>query len=474
MMRSGSGVQFVHRFGGGGHGGVEAEGEIGAAHVVVNCLRYADDFEAVFRHFVRTLQGAVAADGDERVEFEFPVIGDDVGRSIAFSFGVTRIVHVGERVVAVGGTEDGAADGEDAGDVVPFEPLAFAAHQAAKGVKETEHAPAVRVDGRLDDAAHDGVQARAVAAAGEDADALDAFHRWQNKRVCYDEPVKMKNTAILLIDCPDRKGIVAAVADFLYGNNANILHADQHQDGELGLFLMRVEWDLADFKLEISNFKSAFGPIAEKFQMRWRLELSAERPRVAIFVSQQDHCLADLLYRHESGELACEIPVIVSNHEDARRLAEFHRIPFQFIPVEQGNKADAERQQLALLREHRIDLVVLARYMQILSADFVARYPQRIINVHHSFLPAFSGARPYHRAFERGVKLIGATSHYVTETLDDGPIIEQDVVRISHRDQLEDLIQKGRDLEKMVLSRAVCWHLDHRILVYAKKTVVFD
>lgn len=284
----------------------------------------------------------------------------------------------------------------------------------------------------------------------------------------------MKNTAILLIDCPDRKGIVAAVADFLFNHNANILHADQHQDAEVGLFLMRVEWDLADFKLKISNFKSAFAPIAEKFQMRWRLELSSVRPRMAIFVSRYDHCLADLLYRHESGELACEVPVIISNHPDARRLAEFHRIPFHFIPVEADNKAEAERRQLALLEENAVDLVVLARYMQILSPEFVARYPQRIINVHHSFLPAFSGARPYHRAFERGVKLIGATSHYVTETLDEGPIIEQDVVRISHRDQLEDLIQRGRDLEKAVLSRAVRWHIEHRILVYAKKTVVFD
>lgn len=284
----------------------------------------------------------------------------------------------------------------------------------------------------------------------------------------------MKNTAILLIDCPDQKGIVASVSDFLYHHNANILHADQHQDGDLKLFLTRVEWDLTDFGLPIADFGNAFAPIAEKFQMRWRLEQSAERPRVAIFVSKYDHCLADLLYRHESGELACEVPLIISNHPDAKRLAEFHRIPLHVVAVEDGRKAEAEQRQLTLLKEHSIDLVVLARYMQILTAEFVAQYPQRIINVHHSFLPAFSGARPYHRAFERGVKLIGATSHYVTETLDEGPIIEQDVVRISHRDQLEDLIQKGRDLEKAVLSRAVRWHIEHRILVYAKKTVVFD
>ena len=284
----------------------------------------------------------------------------------------------------------------------------------------------------------------------------------------------MKNTATLLVDCPDQKGIVAGVSEFLFRHNANILHADQHQDADLGLFLTRVEWDLADFKLAPEDFAKAFAPVAERFKMRWRLELSSRRLRVAIFVSKYDHCLADLLYRHESGELACEIPIIISNHVAAKRLAEFYKIPFHFIAMEDGRKIAAEQQQLALLKEHSIDLVVLARYMQILSPEFVTQYPQRIVNVHHSFLPAFSGARPYHRAFERGVKLIGATSHYVTEVLDEGPIIEQDVVRVSHRDQLEDLIQRGRDLEKVVLSRAVRWHIEHRILVYAKKTVVFD
>jgi formyltetrahydrofolate deformylase len=284
----------------------------------------------------------------------------------------------------------------------------------------------------------------------------------------------VRNTAILLIDCPDRKGLVAAVAEFLYAHGANILHADQHQDKELGLFLMRVEWDLADFGLDADGFRSLFTPLAERFGMRWRLELSRKPARVAVFVSKYDHCLADLLYRHQSGELACDIPLVVSNHPDAQRWADFFRIPFHVLPVPPGDKAGAERRQLELLREQQIDLVVLARYMQILSAAFVAEYPQRIINVHHSFLPAFSGARPYQRAFERGVKLIGATSHYVTEGLDEGPIIEQDVLRVSHRDQLDDLIQKGRDLEKIVLSRAVRWHIEHRILVYAQKTVIFD
>lgn len=284
----------------------------------------------------------------------------------------------------------------------------------------------------------------------------------------------MKNTATLLINCPDRKGLVAAIADFLYQHDANILHADQHQDAEQNLFLMRVEWDLAGFTLDPAQFEHKFAPIAEKFRMRWQLNLSSHKPRIAIFVSKYDHCLADLLYRHQSGELACDIPLIISNHPDTRRLADFYGIPFHVVEVTKDKKAEAEARQFALLDAHGIDLIVLARYMQVVSPEFVARYPQRIINIHHSFLPAFVGAKPYHRAFERGVKLIGATSHYVTEVLDEGPIIEQDIARVSHRDQLEDLIQKGRDLEKVVLSRAVRWHVENRILLYANKTVIFD
>jgi len=284
----------------------------------------------------------------------------------------------------------------------------------------------------------------------------------------------MKNTATLLINCPDRKGLVAAIADFLYRHNANILHADQHQDAENNLFLMRVEWDLTDFAISPDNFAVQFAEIAEKFEMQWQLKLAQKRPRMAIMVSQYDHCLADLLHRHQSGELNCDIPLIVSNHKDTQRLAEFYGIPFYHVEVSKETKAQAEARQFAMFDEHAIDLIVLARYMQILSPEFVKRYPQRIINIHHSFLPAFVGARPYHRAFERGVKLIGATSHYVTEVLDEGPIIEQDIDRISHRDQVEDLIQKGRDLERMVLSRAVRWHVENRILLYANKTVIFD
>ena len=283
-----------------------------------------------------------------------------------------------------------------------------------------------------------------------------------------------KNSAILLISCPDQKGLNAAIADFIFRNNGNILHADEHQDEDLGLFLMRVEWDLADFAIPMSDFAQNFAPIAEKFGMEWSLSSSSRRPNVALFVSKYDHCLADLLYRHRSGELACEIPLIISNHPDVQSLVDFYRIPLEVVPVTKENKSEAEKRELELLAPLKIDLIVLARYMQVLSPDFIRQYPHRIINIHHSFLPAFVGGKPHHQAYQRGVKLVGATSHYVTEVLDDGPIIEQDVVRISHRDTLEDLIQKGRDLEKVVLSRAVRWHIESRILLYGNKTVIFD
>ncbi|MBV8657913.1 MAG: formyltetrahydrofolate deformylase [Burkholderiales bacterium] len=284
----------------------------------------------------------------------------------------------------------------------------------------------------------------------------------------------MKNTATLLIACPDRKGLVAAIANFLVTYNANILHADQHQDDDAALFLMRVEWDLEGFTLDMAAFDAAFAPIAERFGMTWQLQRSAVRPRMAIFVSKYDHCLVDLLHRWHTGELACDIPLIMSNHEDCRRIAEFYGISYHLVEVTKHNKAEAEARQQALLAEQGVDFIVLARYMQVLSPEFTATWPHKVINIHHSFLPAFDGAKPYHRAHARGVKLIGATSHYVTEVLDDGPIIEQDVTRISHRDTVDDLIQKGRDLERIVLSRGVRWHLDHRVLVYGNKTVVFD
>ena len=283
----------------------------------------------------------------------------------------------------------------------------------------------------------------------------------------------MKKSAILLVACPDRKGEVASIADFVYRHNGNILHADEHADEESGLFLMRVEFDPKDFDLDLADFGKHFAPVAEKFQMKWRLAQSSQRPRMIAFVSKYDHCLIDLLYRHQSGELACDIPLIISNHPDNQPLADFHKIPYAVVAITKDNKNQAEERIQALITEHKADFMVLARYMQILSNNFVNRYPQRIINIHHSFLPAFVGARPYHQAFERGVKLIGATSHYVTEVLDDGPIIEQDVVRVSHRDTVEDLIRQGRDLEKVVLSRAVRLHIESRVLVYGNKTVVF-
>jgi len=284
----------------------------------------------------------------------------------------------------------------------------------------------------------------------------------------------VKNSAILLIDSPDRKGLVAKISTFLYDHGANILHADQHRDNDAGLFFMRIEWDLDSFALDDTAFRAAFEPLAAELTLRWRVEYSRRPPRMAIFVSKYLHCLADLLHRQQSGELACRIPIIISNHDDAYALASFHGIPYRRIQVTQANKREAEAEQLALLAQHEIDLVVLARYMQVLSPELVARYLGRIINVHHSFLPAFSGAKPYQAAYRRGVKLIGATAHYVSEILDDGPIIEQDVTRISHRDQLDDLVQKGRDVERLVLSRAVRWHLDRRILLYENKTVIFD
>ena len=285
----------------------------------------------------------------------------------------------------------------------------------------------------------------------------------------------MHTSAILLISCPDRKGIVATVADFVYRHNGNILCADEHGDEESNLFLLRVEFDPADFAFDLAQFADRFAPIARDFQMDWRLAHSADRPRIAIFVSKQDHCLQDLLYRHQSGELSCEIPLIISNHPDSQRIADFHRVPYFVVPVTKENKREAEQKQIALVREHKCSLVVLARYMQVLSKEFIASLgSEHLINIHHSFLPAFVGAKPYRQAFQRGVKLIGATAHYVTQVLDDGPIIEQDVVRIYHRDTVDDLVQKGRDLEKVVLSRAVRWHAENRILLYGNKTVVFQ
>jgi len=280
--------------------------------------------------------------------------------------------------------------------------------------------------------------------------------------------------AVLLISCPDRQGIVAAVTRFIATHRGNIMDLEQHVDPEQATFLMRVEWALSGFDLEPDRFGAAFAEVATSFAMTWELRLTSQRARMAIWVSREPHCLYDLMARYRSGEWGADIPLVVSNHEVLRPLADQFGLPFHVFSVTPESKGDAEAGQLALMREHRIDTIVLARYMQIVGPTLIDAFPHRIINIHHSFLPAFHGAKPYHRAFERGVKLIGATAHYVTEVLDDGPIIEQDVTRISHRDSLEDLINKGADLEKVVLSRAVKWHLDNRVLVYANKTVVFD
>lgn len=281
-------------------------------------------------------------------------------------------------------------------------------------------------------------------------------------------------SAVLLLSCRDQKGLVAGTSEFIYRNNGNIVHADQHVDAEAGLFLQRIEWELADFNVPRDELAEAFRPIAEKFGMDWELHLTDYVPRIAIFVSKLEHCLHDLLLRHRMGEFQAEIPIVVSNHPDLRELVEAFGPEYHHIPITKETKAAQEKKQMALLEEQGIDLVVLARYMQILGENFVSQFVNRIINIHHSFLPAFPGARPYHQAHERGVKIIGATSHYATVELDQGPIIEQDVVRVSHRDSVQDLIRKGRDLEKVVLARAVSLHLRNRVLVYGNKTVVFD
>jgi formyltetrahydrofolate deformylase len=284
----------------------------------------------------------------------------------------------------------------------------------------------------------------------------------------------MKNTAVLLLSTPmplARKGVVAAISQFLIAHNGSVLHSDDHLDRGRDLFLSRLEWDLDGFDIPIGEFEHAFKPVAERFLIKYHLALTDYRPKIAILVSKYDHCLADLLYRHSTGDLVCDIVTIISNHPTAEAMADFYRVPFHLLSNPK-DKLESEREMLELLGQD-VDLIVLARYMQILGPDFVAQYLLRMINIHHSFLPAFIGAKPYHRAFERGVKLIGATSHYVTASLDEGPIIEQDVVRVSHRDTVEDMVAKGRDLEKVVLSRAVRWHLENRVLVYQNKTVVF-
>ncbi|MEG4276272.1 formyltetrahydrofolate deformylase [Microcoleus sp. MON1_C1] len=279
-------------------------------------------------------------------------------------------------------------------------------------------------------------------------------------------------TATLLIACPDRKGLVALLANFIASHNGNIIHADHHTDFTAGLFLSRLEWQLDDFDLTTEQITPAFSEIAKDLQANWQLHFSHQIRRIAVFVSRQDHCLLDLIWRQRAQEIRGEIPLIISNHQNLKPVAAQYGIDFEYIPITKDNKAIQEAQQLEIIKKYNIDLVVLAKYMQILSQDFIRKFPN-VINIHHSFLPAFVGANPYGRAYERGVKIIGATAHYVTPDLDAGPIIEQDVVRVSHRDEVSDLVRKGKDLERVVLARAVRYHLQNRVLVYGNRTVVF-
>jgi formyltetrahydrofolate deformylase len=280
--------------------------------------------------------------------------------------------------------------------------------------------------------------------------------------------------AVLLLTCPEQRGIVATVADFVYRHDGNIVDAAEHTDFETNLFLQRIEWDMEGFLIPRDDVAQAFAPIAQRFGMTCELRFSDHVPRMAVFVSRLDHCLFDLLWRQRSGELRAEVPFVLSNHDDLRPVVESFGIPFHLHPVTAATRDAEEPKILARLAAERIDFVVLARYMQVLGAPMVAAWRNRIVNIHHSFLPAFAGGRPYHMAYARGVKVIGATAHYVTEDLDEGPIIEQDVTRVSHHDSVEDMVRKGRDLERVVLARAVRLHLGNRVLVYGNRTVVFE
>lgn len=287
--------------------------------------------------------------------------------------------------------------------------------------------------------------------------------------------MQQSNSAILLIHCPDQPGLVAAVTQFIYQHNGNILELDQHVDEHRNVFFMRVEWSLHGFSLDTDTIERVFSEkIGTPYEMSWQLHFTSRDQRLAIFVSKISHCLHDILARYDSGEWDVEIPVIISNHPDLQPVAERFNIDFYHLPVSPSTKAEAEKKQLDLLDQYDIDLIVLARYMQILSPDFVQQYPARIINIHHSFLPAFPGAKPYHSAYKRGVKIIGATSHYVTEELDEGPIIEQDVIHVNHKHSIDDLVRKGRDLEKIVLARAIWHHINRKTLVFENRTIVFQ
>ncbi|MEK6476178.1 formyltetrahydrofolate deformylase [Catalinimonas sp. 4WD22] len=283
-----------------------------------------------------------------------------------------------------------------------------------------------------------------------------------------------KITAILLLSCPDRVGLVSRISHFIFERGGNILDLDEHVDTHQNIFSARVAWDMNNFSIPASKVKEAFAPLANEFDASWRLQFSGVAQRVAIFVSKYDHCLQEILWRKSMREFDFDIPLIISNHPDLEPLAKHYNISYHVFPISKENRLEQEEKEIALLKEHQIDTIVLARYMQIISPQFVAKYPNKIINIHHSFLPAFIGGNPYKKAYERGVKLIGATSHYVTAEIDEGPIIEQDIIRISHKDSVKDLVRKGRDLERLVLARALHHHSEHRILVNENKTIIFD
>ncbi|MFB3926097.1 MAG: formyltetrahydrofolate deformylase [Syntrophales bacterium] len=280
--------------------------------------------------------------------------------------------------------------------------------------------------------------------------------------------------AVLLLSCPDQKGIVASVSNFIFGHNGNIIHAAQHTTATQKVFFMRIEWELEGFNLSRDEIPHAFNMLAEKFGMKWDLRFTDILPRIAIFVSRHVHCFYDLILRHQMGELRAEIPLVISNHLELRPVAEQFGLQYHYFPITPENKRQQEAKEIEVLKKNKIDLVVLARYMQVLTGEFLEFYPNRIINIHHSFLPAFAGGDPYLQAYQRGVKIIGATSHYTTEHLDNGPIIAQDVIKISHRDSVDDMKMKGKDLERIVLAKAVRLHLEHRIIVHGSKTIVFE
>lgn len=285
---------------------------------------------------------------------------------------------------------------------------------------------------------------------------------------------KNNSTAILLLSCPDRKGLVSELSYFVSNNGGNIIDLDEHVDQEEKAFFIRIAWDMKEFKIPSDKLIDAFTPLANKFNASWEIRFSHIKPNLAIFVSKYDHCLQEVLWRHQIGEFQADISAVISNHPDLENLANQYNIPFHYFPITKESKLEQEKNEIELLCELKVDTVILARYMQILSNEFVAQFPNQILNIHHSFLPAFIGGNPYKQAYDRGVKIIGATSHFVTNNLDEGPIIAQEIIHISHKDSTKDLVRKGRDLERLVLAKAIHYYLEHRVLIYKGKTIIFN